>query len=258
MNIFVLGVLLIIATVSAFFLPRETRTEITKTMQTEIPNPHAAYQTDTDGDGMPDWEETLRGTDPTKPDQPNAAQPEIIARLQEKRAELPVASYFIAPSAPVAPTQTTTLPEVPSTETAALHAFGNALGAALQPIANESFEHESLALLNAAIASPAAQKELATTAATYGAVVSALNGITATGQAEALSAKVATAYARLAEALAVLARAPTEPQEVSNVWLAYSDAALEVGKALNETIGFFAMRKISFAPTEPGALFNAN
>lgn len=261
MSIFLFSIFLVLTFgLSLFFLPSKQKEMPVEKKETAIPALHFSYQTDTDGDEVPDWEEKLRGTNPKIPDSPKVAKPEIIARLQEKRTET------IAPVSPVLPLSSITVsPQAqptaaPSAEKTALHTFGNALGSALLPVANESFEQETLARFNAVIAKKETLSALASVSAAYTAVSVALKETAAPpqGGGAAVLSKLSSSYESLAGALASLARTSGEPQETGTAWLAYADATLEVGKALNETLGFFATRGISFPPTEPGALFNTN
>ncbi|GEM_PF-4937831 len=257
MRIFFFSTFLILTLgLSLFFLPSRQKEIPIQKKEEAIPASRFSYQTDTDGDGVPDWEEKLRGTDPTRPDRPRVAQPEIIARLQEKRAEtiVPVTPLIVP-----LPTQEVAAPKITSTDITALHTFGNALGSALLPVANQEFESKTLALFNAVIAKKEKLSALASAAAAYTVVSAALKETAAPpqGGGAAVLSKLSASYEALAGALASLARDTTsDPKQISKAWLVYSDAALGVGKALNETIGFFAARGISFSPAEPGALFN--
>ncbi len=181
MNLILLGILLAVGSVSFFLLPRETAPQMkipAEQRTTETSSPRVSYQTDTDRDGMPDWEEKLRGTDPNTPDESKKEPLEIIARLEEKRLSTPPTQVrqasAVVPSAPATSEQKTVAPKTSSAETAALRAFGNALGTALAPIATDAFEREMLVRLDGAIESEEKVGALASIAAAYTAVSAAL------------------------------------------------------------------------------------
>ncbi len=221
----------------------------------------ATTETDTDGDGVKDWEEKLRGTDPKTPDRAReSAVDAVVIRLSERRAEKtpvltqPTSETRQETEIPVVETEKS--PAVETREAAALHAFGNALGAALAPVANDRFEEQMQNILNAVVNDGAMIATLAPLAEDYRHAASALAEVappaSSAGGAAALLGQIQNGYTGVAAALAVLGG---ETEQKSEGWMRYSDAVLALGQALNQAVGFFRAHGVEFASSEPGALF---
>ena len=226
----------------------------------------AATEIDTDGDGVKDWEEKLRGTDPNTPDAARkSAADEVVIRLAERRAEkMPTPTQTTGETRQETETPAVRTQKNSAVETAegvALHSFGNALGAALAQVANDAFERQTQNTLNAVVNEGAKLATLAPLADSYRSAASALREVAppavAAGGAAALLGKIQSGYANVANALATLAATGGDKKQQGENWMRYSDAVLALGQALNETIGFFRERNISFSPSEPGSLFSA-
>lgn len=242
---------------------------------------------DSDNDGLPDWEENLRKTDPNNPDTdrdgtsdgeevragrnplkptPNDREDEaIISTLAERRnTNKPMSSELFRPNAKqpetAAPTKTEAVPEKPAPideKKEALRAFGNALGRALAPVTDASFIAKENTLLQRTVgrAERDALTGLAPLARAYTEAASALSSITPPKEETGLLEDLKGGYTKLSAAIASLAEGETDTQTLSKRWMNYSDATLEIAKAFNRLIGLFREKHITFGSEDPGRIF---
>lgn len=227
-------------------------------------------QSDTDRDGTSDGEEIKNGLDPLTPG-PNdiTLGDTVITRLEKQRVSSKTPARNSAPgkeTTSVTPAQNTPTPAEVQKETAPaenteLRRFGNALAQAIQPAANETFQRKVSDTLQQVLASPGELKslpELTPIAETYRLAARAVGEIVPPPLGTIVNAKLQKGYGSLADILTVLSAGSETSSALGEKWTRYSDAALELGKALNETIGFFAEHRITFTQSEPGDIFNAN
>ncbi|OHA21267.1 MAG: hypothetical protein A2849_00535 [Candidatus Taylorbacteria bacterium RIFCSPHIGHO2_01_FULL_51_15] len=224
---------------------------------------------DTDGDGIPDWEEKLRGMDPNKPDsEVREASSGIIHDLTLPTLETPVSPSYR--SATAIPTETPAIPLEAGSESASqdtavsielrtlLHSFGNNVGLALSLIFNQSFASEEQALFKNTVGTSSvdALKKLAPVGNAYKTVSETLRQVQPTPETRELLANLHRAYDRIGGAVLSLADAPTEIPILGERWTRYSEAALGVGKAVSDMIVFFKKQGVVFSPSEPGSIIS--
>ncbi len=225
-----------------------------------------AENPDTDGDGTTDGEEADAGRNPLVPGPDDRMSGAVISRIEERRAarDAPILPRLSLPRqtpAHTAPVSTGTPPHANGAqarpENERLRQFGNALGGALAPVANESFAEQTQIALQEAVDARTAEAlgALQPLAAAYGGAERALFAIAPPPEGKRLRDDMAEGYQRLSAAVSALARGETAPEELGRRWFAYSDAVMALAKALNEAIGFFLERGITFEPHEPGHIF---
>lgn len=220
---------------------------------------------DSDGDGVSDKDELEAGRDPLKKGPDDAAPGARVLQMPLPHAEAPVpARAPLRQETPPEPPEQTPPPSgapnagaktpVMNSE---LRAFGNALGAALALITNDSFVRNEQTLITQAVPSRdgAALPALAPLALSYERAASNLQTITAPREETVLLDNLKDGYARLGYALHELSKGGAELKVLSKRWTEYSASVIGVGKALNEAIGFFMERGVRFAPNEPGVIF---
>lgn len=247
----------------------------------ELPKPIG----DDDQDGLSNWEEALRQTDPENPDSdgdgtsdkdelergrnPLKKGPDdVFPNVSVLQLPPPPRAKVLAPSRVPMPQETAPEPSSPppsKTSTVIesiavnpeLHAFGNALGAALAPVTNGAFTQSEQALIAQAVPSRdgSALPALAPLAQSYERATDNLQGIVAPPEGTALLANLKDGYARLGRAVLELSKGGAELKVQSERWTEYSASVMAVGKALNESIGFFLERRITFGADDPGRIF---
>ena len=218
---------------------------------------------DSDGDGTGDKDELEAGRDPLKKGPDDTAPGTRAQELTQARIEelLPTRAPLRQEAALEPPEQTPPRTPRAAAETPAvnpeLRVFGNALGAALALITNDSFAQNERALIAQAAPSRdgAALPALAPLAESYERVASNLQAVAAPSEGTVLLGNLKDGYARLGHALLELSRSGAELKIQSERWTEYSASVIGVGKALNEAIGFFMERGAVFNADDPGRIF---
>lgn len=239
---------------------------------------------DTDGDGLLNWEERLRGTDPMNPDtdgdgtedgaearagrDPLRAGPND-ARTDKLRTVIPPApasfsfSFLLPKAAPPLAEDGVTGNQKGSERGAeyemgneSLRAYGNALGVRIRQAVGDGTEE--LETLNQTIGevTPEIIAKVAALAAKYAVLAENINKVSVPDEAAQANQSLAAAYAAYAAALRGLTTVGADGTIPPSAFQTYSDAALAVGKVFIEVMQFFAERRVRFAPEEAGEMFN--
>lgn len=235
---------------------------------------------DTDGDGLPDWEERLRGTDPMNPDtdgdgtedgaEARAGRDPLKAGMNDNVQEnlktiiaKPEQSIFnyqfpISKTEEIPPLAGSVLPldKGESSEQKTVRAYGNALGARIRQAVGDGTEE--LGTLNQTIGEVAPEiiAKVAELAAKYAALAENINKVSVPDEAAQANQSFVVAYSAYAAALRGLVTVGADGTIPPSAFQTYSDSALAVGKVFIEVMQFFAEREVRFAPEEAGEMFN--
>lgn len=235
---------------------------------------------DMDADGLPDWEERLRETDAANPDTDGDGTPdgEEVQSLRDplkngtdavqQRTSVLTQSYQ---PARYAPARLPTRAENPEEETATpnaigqsdariaeLRAFGNVLGAALQPLVSDAFGSELQRRLAETIRAQNAEvfRALRPLGETFERVSRSFPPAGPHGTA-AITAGFKEGTGAVAKALSALSAAkPDDFGALEKHWRGYSDAMLVYATAAHDAIVLFRDGGVIFTPTEPGFIFS--
>jgi hypothetical protein len=212
---------------------------------------------DTDGDGVGDGEEVAARRNPLQAGPHDELDTPIIVPQRAKETPPPKAT---APEKALAVPQTNTAVSPPKETTpndTPLYLYGNEIGA---PVLAASVDQEmELAFLNS-IAGPTKMDEeriagLDILAKKYNTLAEDIAAIIPPPEAEVVQAELASAYKNYAKAIQSIAETPTDSYMSYASITAYSNAVLEIGRALVGVSDFFYSNGIRFPQNEPGAVF---
>ncbi len=264
MKILAFGASCVVVILVAFFfvsspLPKEeTSSTPPDRPATRAQSAYRAYP-DTDGDGRPDWEERLQATDPMKPDTEKNAVPEIIARLEEKRATtaVPAGAAVVTPSIVTLPA--TLVPkEKPSPADTALRAFGNAVADVFDQYLGDSSWIATA--FETAVKSPSAEAmaQLEKVGERYEATASALAAIAAPSDAVAKHTAAIAGFRDLAGAIRLVIAETKDDHVLSgqSFLTHYNEAAITQARTLFALDQYFKTRGVVFSAEESGRRFN--
>lgn len=277
-----LGTLVLIAVVIWLFSETIAPTPTPVAFSTTFTDSETASTTelqavDTDGDGLPDFEERLRGTDLEKPDTDGDGTSdgeEVALGRNPKKAGLgdtfetsfrvveqsripdkPITVYtgtaVETPSA-VPPIVTEILQEHP------LHLYGNAVGAVIMEAGTDITAE--LALLNRLAGNKKMTGELAQgllmMAKKYDQVAENIDSVISPEQAISVHQKLADSYMNYAKAVHLFADTPLGSYVSGTSTTAYSDSTLALGHAVVDVSDLFYREHITFGKGEPGTVFS--
>lgn len=235
---------------------------------------------DADGDGLPDWDEALRGTNPQNPDtdgdKTSDGEEVRLGRNPREagpndKAEENLNVIFAKPVPQIFNYQSSIIKkgeEIPpiadsglllekgeSPKLESLRAYGNAIGSTIRQAVGDG--QEELAVLNKTIGAvaPETVAAVATLAGKYEILTENLRRVNAPPETAQAHERLAAAYGAYGTALRGLTTVGADGNTAPESFQKYSDTALAVGKVLIETALFFAEQEVIFAPDEPGNIF---
>ncbi|MDO8594656.1 MAG: hypothetical protein Q7R93_04050 [bacterium] len=284
----VLGVLSVIMVGAWFFSNPDPKPPLAVSEDGTKPAQKPVLRTglDSDGDELPDWEESLWGTNPHSPDTDNDGTGDGIevasGRNPAKKgpddgAQTPL-SVILQPQyvpPPKKPTRQEAGADTPLHVTPAeagaqsestltvqaenpLHIFGNVVGKLIQTAAIDlSAEH---AFLNSAAGPKKMNPELLQgfikLAQKYEKLASDIAAVTVPEKATVEHASFADAYRKYAAALRAMGGTAVGSYLSAGPITAYSDATLVLARAVVAVSDLFYREGVGFSKTEPGSVFS--
>ena len=251
--------------------------EVTKTAQKT-----SDFSKDTDQDGLPDWEEGLRGTDSaradTDGDKTTDGEEVLLGRdplvrgpndkIQESVSHTGAkGSIFASGTGKTAPSSTgakdtvknqTAAPKEkpPSAKETAIKNYGNSIALLIK--ANFGDGREESEIFNAVIekADSDALGKLRALSQKYEMLSKKLSETIAPKEMEEIHKNLVLSYSETAIAIQQLAESASNDKIPAESFQKYSEKAVRIADALIALIEFFKENNIIFDASEPGAIFN--
>ncbi len=217
--------------------------------------------TDTDQDGLKDWEEVLWKTDPNNPDTDGDGitdyeEAKIAQRKQERVTTRPATEPQKEPATPVqvpivAPKEDPVPPKIISP----LKIYGNNLGVHISTQSNKN--QTELDTWNAFFAEPSDTntQKIKDISLSYKKLAENLETLLSIPDSAAnLNKALALSYGNLSFSIDAI----TETKGTGNSYELYSEAVKKSTNALIDIIRFFQNNNVKFTPQEPGSIFMIN
>ncbi len=273
-----IGIWLFSETTVSTSIPLDSSKMFTKERTATASSIHTA---DTDGDGLPDFEERLRGTDVEKPDtdgdgtsdgeevtlgrDPKRAGPDdilatpitVVESSSKKGGSPSSGEEVVTPSASLTrEDEPPAVAEVPQENP--LHLYGNAVGAVIMEAGTDTTAE--LALLNRLAGNKKMTGELAQgllmMAKKYDQVAKNIDSVISPEQAISVHQKLADSYMNYAKAVHLFADTPLGSYISGTSTTAYSDSTLALGRAVVAVSDLFYREHITFGKDESGTVFS--
>jgi len=233
--------------------------------------------TDTDNDGIPDFEESLWGTDMNNPDSdgdgtrdgeevligrdPSKAGPDDAVEtplLLNKKRDIPFTpqKQVVLPTYS-APKQSTVTPVTNPASDNPLYTFGNELGSYI--VASSADQEAELAFWNSAVGNTKMNERLVSgfneLANKYDTLTQNLSSVSTPSNATTAKNGLATAYRSYTDSIRAIAKTPLDTYMQGDTLNAYGDATRILGQAFVAMSDLFYTENIYFGPEEPGNVF---